>query len=173
MTFSFICEPLLHCMCQRMTEIKQHPLSGIKLVFLHHLTFDIHTSCNYFRQMIRKSVKTSGPPEQRKKLCILDAAILDDFSHSVMDVTLRKCFQHIRINQDFLWLIECPYKIFAFFQVNCYFSSDRGIHLSQQGSRNLYEWDSPQIRCRRKSGQVSDTTSSEGKDQVASGNSRF
>src|SRR5699024_7833830 len=123
-TFSFTVKLLFHVVSQCMSVIQTHPFPGVILFLLHSLSFDIHTSAYHSRKLLSKPFKRPCLFQYIEESSVFYAAVLDDFPHPIVDITFRKCRKDVWIDENELRLIESPYEVFSFFQINRHLPSD-------------------------------------------------
>ena len=64
--------------------------------------------------------------------------------------------------------MKCADHILVLVEINTCFSADTAVNLGKQCGGNLYKINSPQIGCRRKSGQISGNTAAKGSQKIFS-----
>ena len=139
------------CMAKTVAKIQQGADSRLFFILGHDFRLVLHR----FMDQVIQSVFMPLPDgcsvifQPIEKACIVDRAVLDDFSQTGIELPFGKACKCRGVNNHCRWLVKSAHQVFAPGMVDCRFSADRGIHLGEQGGWKLQEADSTHVtgRC--------------------------
>ena len=112
------------------------------------------------------------PAHHVKDFFVGDIAVFDHLGHAVGKGTVRQGGEHRGVDQHQPRLVKRADQIFALRQVDARFAADRGIHLREQGGRDLAERHAAQEGRRGKAGDVAHHAAAQRDDQILAGHAR-
>jgi hypothetical protein len=136
----------LDSMSKRMAKIKNHPQTGLSLIFLNDLGLDPHTALNDFREQRRRTGKESIPLplNERQQPEIPNRRGLDNLGPAGTRLASRQSFEQVEIHDDSSRLMESSGEVFSFRDIDPGLAPYAGIDHGQQRGWNLDELDSTQ-----------------------------
>ena len=117
-----------------MSEIQDPAQTGLLLILTDHIRFDFTGSRYHMRRRIRFQIQNGLPVlfQKRKKVRIVNHAILDDFSHPRSDFAFRQRPHQVEIHKYRFRLIKGTDQIFPQRMIDRHLSANTRIHLCQQ-----------------------------------------
>ena len=145
-----------------MSEIKQCSFTFLLRVILNNLSLDITAHIYHMLKCIciQRLYAFCIVLKPVVIFLVFNKTMLNNLTKSRIKKSLTEWLKHWHVHIYKLWLVECSNHILICPEINACLAANTWINLGKKWCRNLYEFNSSKICCRRKSGKVANNSSS-------------